>query len=90
MGGFFIKKIKCYKLFMNKESKKAVVVGAGPSGVSAAYELSKQNIETQIIEKNNMVGGLARTMSFKNLRFDVGPHRFLPTIKRLKICTCAY
>ena len=54
------------------ESKKAVVVGAGPSEVSAAYELSKQNIETQIIEKNNMVGGLARTMSFKNLRFDVG------------------
>ena len=37
---------------MNKEPKKAVVVGAGPSGISAAYELSKQNIETQIIEKS--------------------------------------
>ena len=84
MGGFFLKTIRCYKLFMNKKTKKAVVVGAGPSGVSAAYELSKQNIETQIIEKYNTVGGLARTISFKNLRFDVGPHRFFTYNKEVE------
>ena len=53
-----------------------VVVGAGPAGLSAAYELSRHGTPATVVEKDLQVGGIARTLEFMGCRFDVGPHRF--------------
>jgi protoporphyrinogen oxidase len=56
--------------------KKAIILGAGPAGLAAGLELIKHNIAVELIEKNNQVGGLARTIQYKGNYFDLGPHRF--------------
>jgi protoporphyrinogen oxidase len=56
---------------------KAVIVGAGPAGLTAAYELSKQNRPVVVLESDReYVGGISRTVNYKGFRFDVGGHRF--------------
>src|SRR5437879_1071662 len=52
------------------------VLGAGPAGLTAAYELSKRGIRTTIVEKDKVIGGLARTVNYKGFRLDIGGHRF--------------
>ncbi len=63
---------------MKKNKGVICIIGAGPSGLGCAYELQKRNNKNNVIllEKNNGVGGLARTMPWKNHYFDIGPHRF--------------
>jgi len=56
--------------------RKAVILGAGPAGLTAAYELVKNGIKPVIIEKDSLIGGIARTVKYKNYRFDIGGHRF--------------
>jgi protoporphyrinogen oxidase len=53
-----------------------VVIGAGPAGLAAAYELGKQGLGSIILEKAGQVGGLARTELYQGYRFDIGGHRF--------------
>jgi protoporphyrinogen oxidase len=53
-----------------------VVIGAGPAGLTAAYELGKYNHQTVVLEEQNTVGGLARTESYNGFYFDLGGHRF--------------
>src|SRR3989454_11122292 len=54
-----------------------VVMGAGPAGLSAAYELTRHGTPVTVVEKDpRQVGGIARTLAFMGCRFDVGPHRF--------------
>ena len=53
-----------------------VIIGAGPAGLTAAYELSKHNIPAIIVEADNIVGGISRTVNYKNYLFDIGGHRF--------------
>jgi protoporphyrinogen oxidase len=56
---------------------KAVIVGAGPAGLTAAYELSKQNQPVVVLESDpEYVGGISRTVNYKGFRFDIGGHRF--------------
>jgi len=57
-----------------------VVIGAGPAGLTAAYELSKQNVRSVILEKDSVVGGLARTAEYKGYLFDIGGHRFFTKV----------
>jgi len=54
----------------------AVIVGAGPSGLAAAYELSKSGGRSILLERLEQVGGLARTVAHDGCRYDIGPHRF--------------
>ncbi|HXL20194.1 MAG TPA: NAD(P)-binding protein, partial [Streptosporangiaceae bacterium] len=55
----------------------AVIIGAGPAGLTASYELMKHGIPSTVIEKDpTYVGGLARTVEHKGYRFDIGGHRF--------------
>jgi protoporphyrinogen oxidase len=56
--------------------KNVIIIGAGPAGLAAGYELAKAGVKVKILEKNSQVGGLSRTVNFKGYRFDVGPHRF--------------
>jgi protoporphyrinogen oxidase len=54
-----------------------VIMGAGPAGLTAAYELFKHAVPVTILEKDpSQVGGLARTVEHKGYRFDIGGHRF--------------
>ncbi|OGG58888.1 hypothetical protein A2765_00720 [Candidatus Kaiserbacteria bacterium RIFCSPHIGHO2_01_FULL_56_24] len=60
------------------KDKEFVILGAGPAGMGAAWELYKQGAKhITVIDRNDRVGGLARTVRFKGYYFDMGPHRFL-------------
>jgi protoporphyrinogen oxidase len=62
---------------MREHQVKAVIVGAGPAGLTAAYELSKQGTPVVVLESDpEYIGGLARTVSYHGYRFDIGGHRF--------------
>ena len=56
--------------------KTVAILGAGVSGLTAAYELSKKGFDVVVIEKNAYYGGLAATFSYKNHLIDYGPHNF--------------
>ena len=52
-------------------------MGAGPAGLTAAYELTKHDIPVTVIEKDSRyVGGIAKTVEHDGYRFDIGGHRF--------------
>src|SRR5712692_9687534 len=53
-----------------------VIIGAGPAGLTAAYELSKSGVPAVVLEADTIVGGIARTVNYKNYLFDIGGHRF--------------
>jgi protoporphyrinogen oxidase len=56
---------------------KAIVVGAGPAGLTAAYELSKGGLPVLVLESDpQYVGGISRTVDYKGFGFDIGGHRF--------------
>ena len=61
----------------------AVVIGAGPAGLTAAYELTKQGIRPLVLEQSAAVGGLARTEVYKGYRFDIGGHRFYTKLEHI-------
>ncbi len=64
-------------LIAEGERKHVVVMGAGPAGLTAAYELLKRDVAVTVVEKDpRQVGGLARTVEHKGYRFDIGGHRF--------------
>jgi len=57
--------------------KTAIIIGAGPAGLTAAYELLKTSDITPIIlEASDMVGGISKTIDYKGNRIDLGGHRF--------------
>jgi protoporphyrinogen oxidase len=60
--------------------EKVVVIGAGPAGLTAAYQLSKLGIRSVVLEKGSRVGGLARTENYKGYRIDIGGHRFFTKV----------
>ncbi len=54
-----------------------VIIGGGPAGLTAAYELSKHGVSSTILEASpDRVGGIARTERYKGFHFDIGGHRF--------------
>src|SRR5260370_37990433 len=63
-----------------------VILGAGPAGLTAAYELSRMGVRCVVLERDSTPGGLARTVDYKGYLFDIGGHRFYtkaPLIERL-------
>jgi len=57
--------------------KKAIIIGAGPAGLTAAYELLKQSdIHPVVFEMDSQVGGISKTVNYKGNRMDIGGHRF--------------
>ncbi len=60
---------------MNK-TKRVAVIGAGPAGITCAYQLAKSGIEVHLYEAAPQVGGLAKSIELWGQRVDLGPHRF--------------
>ena len=57
--------------------KKAIIIGAGPAGLTAAYYLLKKtDIHPIVLEQEDVVGGISRTVNFEGNRMDIGGHRF--------------
>jgi len=57
--------------------KKAIIIGAGPAGLTTAYELLKNtDVNPVIIEQDSQVGGISRTVNYKGNKIDIGGHRF--------------
>lgn len=62
--------------------KIAIIIGAGPAGLTAAYELlEKTDIKPIIFESTNMIGGISQTNVYKGNRIDIGGHRFFSKSK---------
>ena len=65
------------ELIAEGERKHVVIMGAGPAGLTAAYELMKHDMPITVVEQDpKQVGGLARTVEHDGYRFDIGGHRF--------------
>ena len=59
--------------------KKVVIIGAGPAGLTAAYEILKENkseYDVTIVEASNDIGGISKTVKYNGNRMDIGGHRF--------------
>jgi protoporphyrinogen oxidase len=69
---------------MDTITKKAIIIGAGPAGLTAAYELLKRtDIIPVIIEKSDDIGGISKTINYKGNRMDIGGHRFFSKSDRV-------
>jgi len=62
-------------------SPQVVVIGAGPAGLTAAYELAKHDVSSTVLEADDMVGGISRTEERDGWRFDLGGHRFFTKVQ---------
>lgn len=65
--------------------KRALIIGAGPAGLTAAYELLVQSkeIEVIVLEESDCYGGISRTVQYKGNRMDMGGHRFFSKDERV-------
>lgn len=65
-------------------TKKALIIGAGPAGLTAAYELlTRTDIIPVILEKSGDIGGISKTLNYKGNRMDMGGHRFFSKSDRV-------
>jgi protoporphyrinogen oxidase len=60
-----------------------LIIGAGPAGLTAAYELTKKNQHCLILEADYQVGGISKTVERDGWRFDLGGHRFFSKDSRV-------
>jgi protoporphyrinogen oxidase len=61
-----------------------VVIGAGPAGLTAAYQLGKAGRTSTVLEADNVVGGISRTAERDGWRFDIGGHRFFTKVRSVE------
>src|SRR5580693_9146223 len=62
----------------------AVIIGAGPAGLTAAYELlTRTDVVPIVLEKSTYMGGISRTVNYKGNRIDIGGHRFFSKSDRV-------
>ncbi|MBN1326605.1 MAG: NAD(P)/FAD-dependent oxidoreductase [Candidatus Cloacimonetes bacterium] len=64
--------------------KKVIIIGAGPAGLTAAYEICKRlKMKPIVLEKQDQVGGISRTIQYHGNRMDLGGHRFFSKSSRV-------
>jgi protoporphyrinogen oxidase len=67
--------------------KKVVIIGAGPAGLTAGYELlknnGKENYKVVILEESQDIGGISKTVKYHGNRMDIGGHRFFSKDERV-------
>ena len=65
-------------------TQRAIIIGAGPAGLTAAYELlTRTDIKPIVLEKSTYMGGISRTINYKGNRMDIGGHRFFSKSDRV-------
>ncbi len=65
----------------DREDLNVVIIGAGPAGLTAAWQLAKAGHTSTVLEADDVVGGIARTAERDGWRFDIGGHRFFTKVK---------
>ena len=65
-------------------SEEALVIGAGPAGLAAAVELARAGRPVTVLEQDDVVGGISRTVEHHGFRFDIGGHRFFTRMDELQ------
>lgn len=70
----------------NDSRSPVVVIGGGPAGLTAAYELQKRSTghRARVLEGSRMVGGISRTETNNGYRFDIGGHRFFTKVSEVE------
>ena len=65
--------------------KKVIIIGAGPAGLTAGYELLKEKgkYDVTILEASNDIGGISKTVNYNGNRMDIGGHRFFSKDKKV-------
>ena len=63
--------------------KKAIIIGGGITGLSVAWKLSEKGYDVNVIEADQSIGGLAKSVKIKNYFFDIGPHSFFSEDKEV-------
>src|SRR5207244_12026463 len=64
---------------------KVAIIGAGPAGLTAGYILSKEAVDVVVLEADPVyVGGISRTVTYKDFHFDIGCHRFFSKSKAVE------
>jgi protoporphyrinogen oxidase len=63
--------------------KKVIIMGAGPAGLSAGYHLKKNKIDVVLLESDNQVGGISKTIQYNGNYFDLGGHRFFTKLNEV-------
>ena len=66
------------------QSFPVVIIGGGPAGLTAGYELMKHGKQSIVLEKGDKVGGISRTETYKGYRFDIGGHRFFTKVSEVQ------
>ena len=61
-----------------------VIVGAGPGGLTAAYLLTRRGEHPVVLEADDVVGGISRTVVREGWRFDLGGHRFFTKVPEVE------
>jgi protoporphyrinogen oxidase len=61
-----------------------VIIGAGPAGLTAAYKLVKRGIQSVVLEKGDVVGGISCTRNYRDFLFDIGGHRFFTKVDAVR------
>ena len=69
---------------MSTQSRHAVVIGAGPAGLTAALELTERGVPTTVLEADDVVGGISRTVHRDEWHFDIGGHRFFTKVSEVE------
>ena len=68
-----------------RQGDRVVIAGAGPAGLTAAYQLAKMGVSrVTVLEADDIVGGISRTAQYKGFRFDIGGHRFFTKVKAVE------
>ncbi len=66
------------------EKPEVVIIGAGPAGLTAGWELVKRDVPVTILEGDSVVGGISRTAEREGWRFDIGGHRFFTKVPEVE------
>lgn len=64
--------------------KQVVIIGGGPAGLTAAYTLCRASVAAVVLEKDDILGGLSRTVNYQGYHFDIGGHRFFTKVKSVE------
>jgi protoporphyrinogen oxidase len=64
-------------------TKSVAIIGAGPAGMTAAYQLAKESVGVHVFEASDAIGGLSRTINLWDQKVDLGPHRFFSSDPRV-------